>query len=120
MRNENYILIQAWMITDLKLSGNELLLYALIYGFCQDGESCFNGSLSYMMEWLNLSKQALIDVINRLISKNLLSKVKNGQKCFYTIVDQSKNWNSQETLLVKKLDLNGKETLPNQSRNLTQ
>ena len=26
------------MVTDLKLKGNDLLIYAIIYGFTQDGE----------------------------------------------------------------------------------
>ena len=42
-----YIVIQDWMISDLQLKGNELLTYALIYGFSQDGESEFKGSLKY-------------------------------------------------------------------------
>ena len=43
-----YIAIQDWMISDLQLKGNELLTYALIYGFSQDGESEFKGSLKYL------------------------------------------------------------------------
>ena len=35
IKNENYVLIQGWMINELKLKGNELLIYALIYGFSQ-------------------------------------------------------------------------------------
>lgn len=33
VKNENYLVIQGWMITELKLKGNELLIYAIIYGF---------------------------------------------------------------------------------------
>ena len=32
---ENYITVQGWMVTDLNLKGNELLIYACIYGFSQ-------------------------------------------------------------------------------------
>ena len=34
---DNYVAIQGWMITDLNLKGNDLLIYAVIYGFSQDG-----------------------------------------------------------------------------------
>ena len=33
MKNENYITIQGWMVNELKLTGNDLICYALIYGF---------------------------------------------------------------------------------------
>jgi hypothetical protein len=32
---KNYVTIQGWQVSELKLSGNELIAYALIYGFCQ-------------------------------------------------------------------------------------
>ena len=51
-----YIVIQDWMISDLQLKGNELLTYALIYGFSQDGESEFKGSLKYISEFLGVKK----------------------------------------------------------------
>ena len=46
--NESYISIQAFMINDLHLKGVEKEVYALIYGFCQDRQSEFSGSLSYI------------------------------------------------------------------------
>ena len=52
-----YIVIQDWMISDLQLKGNELLTYSLIYGFSQDGESEFKGSLKYISEFLGVSKR---------------------------------------------------------------
>lgn len=33
IKNENFILIQGWMINNLKLAGNDLLVYAIIYFF---------------------------------------------------------------------------------------
>ena len=53
IKNDNYIAIQGFMVKDLELAGNELIAYALIYGFSQDGESQFRGSLSYVADWLN-------------------------------------------------------------------
>ena len=43
------------MINELGLNGNELILYALIYGFSQDGQSEFHGSIRYIMLALDLS-----------------------------------------------------------------
>lgn len=71
MIKDNYILIQGWMIEELDLRGNELLAYALIHGFCQDGQSEFGGSTGYVATWLNISKRSAIKVLQNLTEKGL-------------------------------------------------
>lgn len=44
IRDSNYVVIQGWMLTRLGLKGNELMIYAVIYGFTQNGETEFIGS----------------------------------------------------------------------------
>ena len=51
VQSENYITIQGFMRTELHLTGNDLLVYAIIYGVSQDGESKFSGSLQYLADW---------------------------------------------------------------------
>ena len=75
MKNENFITIQGWMRKELGLSGNELLAYALIYGFSQDSESTFRGSLSYVAEWLGCSKQTAITTLRKLVEKNFIERI---------------------------------------------
>lgn len=105
IQRENYLNIQGWMITELGLSGNELLCYALIYGFCQDGQNVFSGSSTYISEWLNISKRATLDLLKRLVEKNMILKIErnvNGVKfCDY-----------QTSGVVKKLQGGGEETSP--------
>ena len=43
-----YVTVMDWMWDDLGLSGNDILCYALIYGFSQDGKSEFKGTASYV------------------------------------------------------------------------
>ena len=74
MNNENFIVICGWMITELELKSNELLLYALIYGFSQDRQSRFSGSLSYMAKWLNCTKRTVINTLEALEKKGLIVK----------------------------------------------
>lgn len=85
--NRNYISIQSWMVKELNLTGNDLICYALIYGFSQDGKSEFNGSLSYIAEWLNTSRQTARLIIKRLVDNGVIEKrdtVINGVKfCRY-------------------------------------
>lgn len=78
--SRNYITIQGWMAEDLHLSGNELLCYALIYGFSQDKDSVFFGSLSYISKWVGCSRRGTINIINRLQEKNLISKISDEKK----------------------------------------
>ena len=55
VKEENFITIHGWMITRLGLSGASLIIYAVIYGFSQDGESFFQGSRQYLADWCNCS-----------------------------------------------------------------
>ena len=74
MKKGSYLTIQDWMVTDLHLKGNELLAYALIYGFSQDEQSCFYGSYQYVMEWLGVDKTTAVRVLRNLENKGLLRK----------------------------------------------
>ena len=62
------------MITKLKLKGNELLVFALIHGFSQDGESRFKGSLRYLIEWTGLDKSTVIKLLKQLVDKEYINK----------------------------------------------
>lgn len=106
MKQENYITIQGWMVTDLGLSGNELLCYALIYGFSQDGESKFQGSSKYICNWLNISQPTALNILKKLCEKGLIEKIEkivNGcHLCDYKIILDPLNkfkWGTKETLV---------------------
>ena len=49
IKDEDFILMPGFTITRLGLTGNEQLLYSLIWGFTKDKEHEFRGSISYMM-----------------------------------------------------------------------
>lgn len=73
MKNNNYITIQGWMI-NLGLKGNELIIFAIIYGFSQDDKSSFNGSQRYISSMLGISLPTTNRIINSLIDKNFIKK----------------------------------------------
>lgn len=87
MDRDNYIVIQGWMVTELGLKGNELLIYALIHGFCQTEGQVFNGSLQYLADWTNSTKQGVLKNLKSLVEKGLIEKketIFNGVKsCEY-------------------------------------
>ena len=71
--DDTYIVIQSWMVKDLGLKDKELLVYALIYGFSQDGETWFTGSLQYIADWIGVDrKHVYTRYIKPLIDRNLL------------------------------------------------
>lgn len=87
VRRERYICIQEFMVRDLGLKGNELIVYALLYGFTQDGEQYFSGSLNYIANWINASKSTAQSIIKSLLGKGFLVKkdnyVNNVKFCEY-------------------------------------
>ena len=87
VKSENYIVIQGYMVKDLKLKGNELLIYAIIYGFSQTENQVFSGSLQYLADWTNSTKAGVIKNLKSLIDKGLIKKEEryiNGVKfCEY-------------------------------------
>lgn len=74
MTRDNYITIQGWMITELGLKGNDLLVYALIYGFSQAPGQSFVGSLSYLALWTGSTKQGVQKNLKRLSDMGLIEK----------------------------------------------
>jgi DNA-binding Lrp family transcriptional regulator len=61
---------------DLGISGNELITYALIYGFSQEQEDqYFSASISFIMEWLQVSsKTTVVNILKRLVESGLIKK----------------------------------------------
>ena len=87
VNKENYVVIQGWMLTDLQLKGNELLVYACIYGFSQHENQVFNGSWQYLADWTNSTKRGISNSLKSLVEKGYVEKADkfiNGVKfCEY-------------------------------------
>ena len=69
-----YVTICEWMIRRYGLTGRQLMLYAIIHSFSQDGYSKFNGTLRYLSFWTGLSKQRLIVLLKELVDKELIQR----------------------------------------------
>ena len=93
MKNENFYVIQGWMVNELNLSGNELMIYAILYGFSQEKNSWFEGSLNYLGSCINCkSKTTVFTLLKEMTNKGLIEKqdykVNNVQFCRYRTVYQ--------------------------------
>lgn len=87
VNDNNFIAIQGWMRTKLNLKGNELLIYALIYGFSQDGESRFKGSRKYIADWCGCSLNTVDRSLSSLVDKGLLAKYPHTDEYGNRLVD---------------------------------
>ena len=74
VKDNNYYVIQAFMVKDLKLKGLELNCYAIIYGFSQAENQVFNGSLQYLADWTLSTKQGVLKALKSLIDKGYITK----------------------------------------------
>lgn len=75
IRNENFYTVLGWMLNVLGLKGNELIVFAIIYSFSQDGESEFTGSLSFLQTFANIKAQnTVLTMLKTLVDKQLLLK----------------------------------------------
>ena len=80
MKNENFFTVQGWMVNELHLSGNRLMLYALIYGFSQDGKSRFKGASQYLADCLGITKKTVLEMLKYLVEDKCIKKYKSGVK----------------------------------------
>lgn len=121
IKNENYTTILGFMVNDLHLKGNELLVYAIIYGFSQAEEQVFSGSLQYLADWVGASKQGVSKNLKSLVEKGLIEKrdyMKNGVKfCEYraTKALNKVDGGMKQSLMGYETKFNGgiKQSLPN-------
>ena len=95
IKKESFFTVQAFMVNELKLKGNELLIYAIIFGFSQAENQFFTGSLNYLASWCGISSKTTVKtILNNLIDKGLLEKediYKNGVKyCKYKALTEIK------------------------------
>lgn len=95
IKDENFIMIQGWMVNRLNLKGNELIAYAVIYGFSQDGESMYTGSRRYLADWCGCSVKTVGNALASLVAKGLIAKhdktVNGVHLCDYSITTVGKN-----------------------------
>ena len=109
VNRDNYIVIQGWMVTELGLKGSELIVYALIYGFSQTENQVFSGSLQYLADWTNCTKQGVIKTLKSLIEKGYIAKneklINSVKFCEY--------YATKFNRVLNKIEYPVKQSLPN-------
>lgn len=116
VKRENFIALQGWQVADLGLKGNELIIYACIYGFSQDDQT-FSGSLQYLADWTNSTKQSVIKCLKSLQEKGYIEKKENyvnGVKfCEYYTTKLNTLYNKVEYPIKQSLTGGAQQSLTN-------
>lgn len=123
VRDDNFFLVSGWMLNRLGLKGTALHVFAIIYGFSQDGEGSFTGSLQYLMDFTNTSsKHTVLKALKELVDKEYIVKLENTingvRFCTYKTnapVVQKLHQGGAENApeVVQKMHLGSAETAPN-------
>ena len=87
---DSYFLTHAWMTNELNLQHIELSVFAMIFGFCRDGQGNFSGSRRYLAELCNCSLKSVDIALKKLLKKQLIIKDVSYNKyhqkqCIYTV-----------------------------------
>lgn len=110
VRDDNYFMVSGWMLNRLGLKGVPLQVFSIIHGFSQDGETCFTGSLQYLMDFTNSSKPTIIKALKELVDKGFILKYENEMN------GVKFNKYKANLLVVKEFNQGSQETLPGGSQ----
>lgn len=88
MKEDRFIVLHEWMWRALGLVGNDLIVYAMVYGFSQQGEGSYHGSVRALPTWTGLPLNTAIRALQRLTDMGLITKTdwiddNNQKRCMY-------------------------------------
>lgn len=99
MKDNNYVVIQGWMVSQLHLTGNALLVYACIFGFSQGGE-WYTGTAGYLADWCDCQKKYMLKLLKKMTDEGLLRKRTREQNgvafCDYQAITPEERYEQQQ------------------------
>ena len=116
--DENYVLIQGWMRTEMGLSGAALMVYATIYGFSQTGNCYYSGSIDYLAEWAGVKRRQVISILKDLTESGYIEKNEVGYNRFRYRTDREMvqnarwEWCKNDTIDGAKMTPDGAKMTP--------
>lgn len=75
INDNNHVTVQGWMRTRLNLDGINLLVFAIVWSFSQDGESEFRGSIDYIKDFIGKSRDTAMRSLKALEDSKLVKKI---------------------------------------------
>lgn len=118
INDENYVLIQGWMRSEMGLSGAALMVYATIYGFSQTGNCYYSGSIDYLAEWAGVKRRQVISILKDLTESGYIEKNEVGYNRFRYRTDREmvknahREWCKNDTIDGAKMTPYGAKSAP--------
>ena len=89
----NFLTIEGWMRSALDLSGNDLIVFAVIYQFSQGRAGRYIGGLPYLADWCGCHPDTARRALRNLESRGLITAIRgevNGVPyCNYIVCEES-------------------------------
>lgn len=79
-QNEEFYKLYKWMVNDLHLSGNDLVVYTIVYSFCERG-NLYVGSREFLAHEAGATKRTIDYTLKRLLEMGVIEKVEFGFRC---------------------------------------
>ena len=94
MKENNFILIPAFMRTKLNLKGNELIIASLIHQYSKAYDEWFAEDTKYIARWTGLAEKNVLRNLKKLTEKGVIIKqdvpVNNiAKRCLYKFTYKS-------------------------------
>ena len=93
MKKEGFIKLYNWIFTELKLTGNEAILYALLYSLADDNGIC-KPSNTYLADHFNVGERTVQRWLDHLQQSNHIQRL---------IIDVSEHKSYRKITVMKKL-----------------
>ncbi len=106
---------------ELGLTGNELLVYAVIAGYSANGQGCYYGSQEYLAEVTGAAPRTVRKILAELVERGLLKKVAQwdnnlNRTCYYEVAAKNATTDDgcRQNLppMVAKIAANNKYNIP--------
>ena len=114
-KDEYYFSIFGWMSNPdgMNLNGNELNIYAVIFGLSQGDDQYFTGSIKYLSDCLNISERSIKSCLKSLVQKGCLQKIEVKYNCYKYKAIVKRDGEESSPQMVKKVHHDGEESSPN-------
>lgn len=97
------------------LSGNDLVVFALINGFSQNGQGCFYGSLAYICETCGIAKRTAVYILQGLVERGFITKTETYHNGVKSVAYQA---SAKYAMEVQKMHRGSAENAPNNKEDI--
>jgi len=86
LNEKDYITVSGWMVTELELSGSDLIAYAVVYAYSQTGAGVYHGGPAYLAKWTGWTSKTAGAYLRSLCKRGYLLReaVKDSRGYHFT------------------------------------